>query len=81
MRKFIRANLDEVKYLITNDEDNLMVSLVEKFVKIKKYWKQKNNGINQQTNYSLCNHHKIDDLIDPRMNTVSSILKHFIRVQ
>ena len=78
----IEANLGEaetVLALTNDDEDNLMVSvLVEKFSKDQK------NGDNKRTmalinkpNYSLLQSSlKIDDLIDPRMNTVSSILKH-----
>ncbi len=76
------ANLEEaetVLALTNDDEDNLMVSvLVEKFEKDEK----ENNGkrtmaLINKPNYSLLqNSLKIDDLIDPRMNTVSSILKH-----
>ena len=70
------ANLDEIETVIAltnDDEDNLMVSvLVEKFSKNKRTMAL----INKQ-NYSLLQSSlKIDDLIDPRMNTVSSILKH-----
>ena len=70
------ANLDEVETVLAltnDDEDNLMVSvLVEKFSKGKRTMAL----INKQ-NYSLLQSSlKIDDLIDPRMNTVSSILKH-----
>ena len=59
--------------LTNDDEDNLMVSiLVEKFSKDKRTMAL----INKQ-NYSLLQSSlKIDDLIDPRMSTVSSILKH-----
>ncbi len=76
------ANLEEaetVLALTNDDEDNLMVSvLVEKFAKDEKEIDDKRTMalINKQ-NYSLLqNSLKIDDLIDPRMNTVSSILKH-----
>ena len=50
-----------------------MVSvLVEKFTKNKK-----TIALTNKSNYSLLQSSlKIDDLIDPRMNTVSSILKH-----
>jgi len=70
------ANLDEIETVLAltnDDEDNLMVSvLVEKFSKDKRTMAL----INKQ-NYSLLQSSlKIDDLIDPRMNTVSSILKH-----
>ena len=70
------ANLDEVETVLAltnDDEDNLMVSvLVEKFSKDKKTM-----ALINKPNYSLLQSSlKIDDLIDPRMNTVSSILKH-----
>ncbi len=70
------ASLDEIETVIAltnDDENNLMVSvLVEKFSKDKRTMAL----INKQ-NYSLLQTSlKIDDLIDPRMNTVSSILKH-----
>jgi len=76
------ANLDEAETVlaITNDdEDNLMVSvLVEKFVKDQKNIDNKRTmALVNKPNYSLLQSSlKIDDLIDPRMNTVSSILKH-----
>ncbi len=70
------ANLDEVETVLAltnDDEDNLMVSvLVEKFTKEKRTM-----ALINKPNYSLLQSSlKIDDLIDPRMNTVSSILKH-----
>ena len=70
------ANLEEVETVLAltnDDEDNLMVSvLVEKFSKEKRTM-----ALINKTNYSLLQSSlKIDDLIDPRMNTVSSILKH-----
>ena len=76
------ANLDEaetVLALTNDDEDNLMVSvLVEKFAKDKKDIDDKRTmALINKPNYSLLQSSlKIDDLIDPRMNTVSSILKH-----
>ncbi len=76
------ANLDEaetVLALTNDDEDNLMVSvLVEKFTKDKKEIDEKRTmALINKPNYSLLQSSlKIDDLIDPRMNTVSSILKH-----
>jgi len=76
------ANLDEaetVLALTNDDEDNLMVSiLVEKFVKDQKSIENKRTmALVNKPNYSLLQSSlKIDDLIDPRMNTVSSILKH-----
>ncbi len=70
------ANLEEtetVLALTNDDEDNLMVGvLVEKFSKNKRTM-----VLTNKPNYSLLQSSlKIDDLIDPRMNTVSSILKH-----
>ena len=70
------VNLDDVETVIAltnDDEDNLMVSvLVEKFSKNKRTM-----ALINKPNYSLLQSSlKIDDLIDPRMNTVSSILKH-----
>ncbi len=76
------ANLEEaetVLALTNDDEDNLMVSiLVEKFAKDKKEVEDKRTmALINKPNYSLLQSSlKIDDLIDPRMNTVSSILKH-----
>jgi len=78
----IEANLDEsetVLALTNDDEDNLMVSvLVEKFAKDQKEIDEKRTmALINKPNYSLLQSSlKIDDLIDPRMNTVSSILKH-----
>jgi len=70
------ANLEEIETVLAltnDDEDNLMVSvLVEKFSKNKRTM-----ALINKPNYSLLQSSlKIDDLIDPRMNTVSSILKH-----
>ena len=70
------ANLDEIETVLAltnDDEDNLMVSvLVEKFSQDKRTM-----ALINKPNYSLLQSSlKIDDLIDPRMNTVSSILKH-----
>ena len=78
----IEANLEEaetVLALTNDDEDNLMVSvLVEKFAKDDdKIDDKRTMALINKPNYSLLqNSLKIDDLIDPRMNTVSSILKH-----
>ncbi|MBL6847962.1 Trk system potassium transporter TrkA [Candidatus Pelagibacter sp.] len=78
----IEANLDEVQTVLAltnDDEDNLMVSvLVEKFTKDKDDLNDKRTmALINKPNYSLLQSSlKIDDLIDPRMNTVSSILKH-----
>jgi len=70
------VNLEDVETVIAltnDDEDNLMASvLVEKFSKNKKTM-----ALINKPNYSLLQSSlKIDDLIDPRMTTVSSILKH-----
>ncbi len=79
------ANLEEsetVLALTNDDEDNLMVSvLVEKFAKDEKDIDDKRTmALINKPNYSLLqNSLKIDDLIDPRMNTVSSILKQGCR--
>jgi len=76
------ANLDEVETVLAltnDDEDNLMVSvLVEKFTKDKDDLNDKRTmALINKPNYALLQSSlKIDDLIDPRMNTVSSILKH-----
>jgi trk system potassium uptake protein len=78
----IEANLGEaetVLALTNDDEDNLMVSvLVEKFAKDQKDKDDKRTmALINKPNYSLLQSSlNIDDLIDPRMNTVSSILKH-----
>ncbi len=76
------ANLEEaetVLALTNDDEDNLMVSvLVEKFTKDNSSIEDKRTmALINKPNYSLLqNSLKIDDFIDPRMSTVSSILKH-----
>ena len=78
----LEANLDEVETVLAltnDDEDNLMVSvLVEKFTNDKSELKDKRTmALINKPNYSLLQSSlKIDDFIDPRMNTVSSILKH-----
>ena len=78
----VEANLEEaetVLALTNDDEDNLMVSvLVEKFAKDEKNIDDKRTmALINKPNYSLLQKSlKIDDIIDPRMNTVSSILKH-----
>ena len=70
------ANLEEMETVLAltnDDEDNLMISvLVEKFSKNKRTMALINKPIYSLLQSSL----KIDDLIDPRMSTVSSILKH-----
>ena len=70
------ANLEEIETVLalTNDDEvNLMISvLVEKFSKNKRTM-----ALINKPNYSLLQSSlKTDDFIDPRMNTVSSILKH-----
>ena len=78
----LEANLDEVETVIAltnDDEDNLMVSvLVEKFTNDKSELNDKRTmALINKPNYSLLQSSlKIDDFIDPRLNTVSSILKH-----
>ena len=78
----MEANLDEVQTVLAltnDDEDNLMISvLVEKFTKDNGESTDKRTmALINKPNYSLLQSSlKIDDLIDPRMNTVSSILKH-----
>ena len=78
----IEANIDEVQTVLAltnDDEDNLMVSvLVEKFAKDNSELNEKRTmALINKPNYSLLQSSlKIDDFIDPRMNTVSSILKH-----
>jgi trk system potassium uptake protein TrkA len=78
----IEANIDEVQTVLAltnDDEDNLMVSvLVEKFAKDNTELSDKRTmALINKPNYSLLQSSlKIDDFIDPRMNTVSSILKH-----
>jgi len=78
----LEANLEEVQTVLAltnDDEDNLMVSvLVEKFAKDNDELSDKRTmALINKPNYSLLQSSlKIDDFIDPRMNTVSSILKH-----
>ena len=78
----MEANIDEVQTVLAltnDDEDNLMVSvLVEKFAKDNSELNEKRTmALSNKPNYSLLQSSlKIDDFIDPRMNTVSSILKH-----
>ena len=78
----LEANIDEVQTVLAltnDDEDNLMVSvLVEKFAKDNSELSDKRTmALINKPNYSLLQSSlNIDDFIDPRMNTVSSILKH-----
>ena len=78
----IEANINEAQTVLSltnDDEDNLMVSvLVEKFTKDNSEFSEKRTmALINKPNYSLLQSSlKIDDFIDPRMNTVSSILKH-----
>jgi trk system potassium uptake protein TrkA len=78
----LEANIDEVQTVLAltnDDEDNLMISvLVEKFAKDNNDLSDKRTmALINKPNYSLLQSSlKIDDFIDPRMNTVSSILKH-----
>ena len=73
------SNLEDVETVLAltnDDEDNLMVSvLIEKFAKDKRTM-----ALINKPNYSLLQSSlKIDDLIDPRMNTVSVYLNTYIR--
>ena len=63
---------------ISDDFVESYLSLDEKFVKDQKNVDHKRTmALINKPNYSLLQSSlKIDDLIDPRMNTVSSILKH-----
>ncbi len=78
----LEANIEEVQTVLAltnDDEDNLMISvLVEKFAKDNSKLSEKRTmALINKPNYSLLQSSlKIDDFIDPRMNTVSSILKH-----
>ena len=78
----LEANINEVQTVLAltnDDEDNLMVSvLVEKFAKDNSELSEtRTMALINKPNYSLLQSSlKIDDFIDPRMNTVSSILKH-----
>ena len=78
----IEANIEEVQTVLAltnDDENNLMISvLVEKFTKDNNELDDKRTmALINKPNYSLLQSSlKIDDFIDPRMNTVSSILKH-----
>jgi trk system potassium uptake protein TrkA len=78
----MEANLDEVETVLAltnDDEDNLMVSvLVEKITKdMDSSMDKRTMALINKPNYSLLQSSlKINDLIDPRMSTVSSILKH-----
>ncbi len=70
------ANVDEVETVLAltnDDEDNIMASVVvEKISKNKK-----TIALVNKQNYSILQSSlKIDDLVDPRMTTVSTILKH-----
>ena len=70
------ANVDEVETVLAltnDDEDNIMASVVVE--KISK--KKKTIALVNKQNYSILQSSlKIDDLVDPRMTTVSTILKH-----
>ena len=70
------ANIDEVETVLAltnDDEDNIMVSVLA-----EKYSKNKRTiALVNKPNYALLQSSlKIDDLVDPRMTTVSTILKH-----
>ena len=70
------ANVEEVETVLAltnDDENNIMVSvLVEKISKNKR-----TIALVNKSNYNLLQSSlKIDDLVDPRMPTISTILKH-----
>ena len=59
--------------LTNDDEDNIMVSVLAK----KNNLNKRTIAIVNKQNYSLLqNSLKIDDLVDPRLATISTILKH-----
>ena len=70
------ANLEEaetVLALTNDDEDNIMVSVLSE----KKGPKKRTIALVNKQNYSLLQSSlKIDDLVDPRLTTISNILKH-----
>ena len=70
------ANIEDIEAVLcltNDDEDNVMASvLAEKISSTKRTF-----ALVNKTNYSLLQSYlKIDDLVDPRMITVSNILKH-----
>ena len=78
MRKFLEANLDEsetVLALTNDDENNIMACVLAE----KKGDKKRTIAIVNKSNYSLLQSSlNIDDLVDPRMTTVSKSWSKFI---
>jgi trk system potassium uptake protein len=70
------ANIMESETILSltnDDEDNIMVSVLAK----KNNLNKRTIAIVNKQNYSLLqNSLKIDDLVDPRLTTISTILKH-----
>jgi len=70
------ANIEEAETILSltnDDEDNIMVSVLSE----KNNPNKRTMALVNKQNYSLLQSSlKIDDLIDPRLTTVSTILKH-----
>ena len=70
------ANIEEAETILSltnDDEDNIMVSVLAE----KKSPNKRTIALVNKQNYSLLQTSlKIDDLVDPRLTTVSTILKH-----
>ena len=70
------ANIDEIETVLSltnDDEDNIMVSVLAE----KNSPKKRTIALVNKQNYSLLQSSlKIDDLVDPRLTTISTILKH-----
>ncbi|MAJ22392.1 MAG: Trk system potassium transport protein TrkA [Candidatus Pelagibacter sp. TMED64] len=70
------ANIEEIETVLcltNDDEDNIMASVLAE----KNNSNKRTIAIVNKQNYSLLQSSlKIDDLVDPRMTTVSTILKH-----
>ena len=70
------ANIDEVETVLAltdDDEDNIMVSVLAE----KNSSNKRTIALVNKQNYSLLQSSlKIDDLVDPRVTTISTILKH-----
>jgi len=70
------ANIEESETILSltnDDEDNIMVSVLAE----KKSPNKRTIALVNKQNYSLLQSSlKIDDLVDPRLTTISTILKH-----
>ena len=70
------ANLEESETILSltnDDEDNIMVSVIAE----RKHPNKRTIALVNKQNYNLLQSSlKIDDLVDPRLTTVSTILKH-----